>query len=839
MKPLPMRSPENHPMNVPEVLKSTSLSIEGMSCMSCVARIEKALSAVPGVKSAMVNFATETAYISASPDVSLGRLETTIIGAGYQLKKAQERRIDTKEFAITGMSCASCVSRIEKSLRAIDGVQQATVNLATETATIQFTDATSVNALIAAIANAGYQANLIHSTTNDPTTRASHDKTHRAVMLAVLLTAPLVLPMVLEWLGMSAHWMLPTWVQFLLATPVQFYLGARFYRAAWGALKARTGNMDLLVAIGTTAAYGLSVFNSLKYAGDAHTILYFEASAAVITLVLVGKWLEARAKRQTTAAIRALIALRPETARQKRSGKEDVVAIDTLKPGDIVIVRPGERLPADGIVIGGASHVDESLITGESLPVAKHEESHVTGGSINGEGVLEIRTTAVGVESVLSKIIQMIESAQSAKAPVQHLVDKVSAVFVPIVIVIAAITFIAWWWYSQSMETGILNAVAVLVIACPCALGLATPAALMAGTGVAAKYGILIKDAEALEVAHRINTVAFDKTGTLTMGKPQVVAVESAIHDQTMERREIIALAAALNAHSEHPLAKAVLSSAHNESIEMPQAILVNAIAGKGISGTVGVLDLRFGSERLMHELGIPTTQLSDRANQLAEQGYSCSWLATVQPKPLLLGLIAFGDTVKPESFVAIRRLSDQHIHTVLISGDNFGAASSVAKTLAIPQVFANVLPADKADKILELQKPQSDGHAAVTVAMVGDGINDAPALAAADVGIAMSTGTDVAMHTAGITLMRGNPLLVADAIDISKRTYRKIQQNLFWAFIYNVIGIPLAAFGLLSPVIAGAAMAFSSVSVVSNALLLSRWRASATRVNTITGEST
>ncbi|QGX39621.1 heavy metal translocating P-type ATPase [Permianibacter aggregans] len=798
---------------------NTSLPIEGMSCMSCVGRVEKALYAISGVSKVSVNFAVEKAQISHSPEVSEQRLRDAVMAAGYRVPRDEAPRIETREWTLqlTGMSCASCVARIEKALSAVPGVNQASVNFAAEKATVIGPPTLDPNVLLKAVALAGYGARVLDTTSQaaieSPKVadkKANHEG--RAVWWAALLTLPLIIPMLGDLFGQ--HWMLPGWWQLLLATPVQFWLGARFYRAGWAAITAGTGNMDLLVALGTSAAYGLSVFHLLA-PSVAHPALYFEASAAVITLILLGKWLEARAKRQTTEAIRALMALRPDVATVRRAGKESVLTIAEVRVGDRVIVKPGERIPVDGRVIQGDSHVDESMLTGEPLPVAKSINDQVTGGAINGEGVLEIDTTAVGIESVLAKIIRLVESAQGAKAPVQHLVDKVSAVFVPVVIVIALLTWLGWWWFGGDFEGGVLNAVAVLVIACPCALGLATPAALMAGTGVAAKYGILIKDAVALEIAHRVRTVAFDKTGTLTLGQPQVVAVEA----KATERGEVLALAAALNEQSEHPLAKAVLRMADAESISVPEAEHVRAIAGKGISGRVGKLDLRFGSQRLMQELGIDTASLATRAQVLAEKGYSCSWLADIDPKPRLLGLIAFGDMLKPESAAAVQRLHQQHISTVMISGDNKGAASAVAQQLGIDQVFAEVLPEEKSATITRLREDRE-----TVIAMVGDGINDAPALAAADVGIAMSTGTDVAMHTAGITLMRGNPLLVADAIDISRRTYRKIQQNLFWAFIYNIIGIPLAAIGLLSPVIAGAAMAFSSVSVVSNALLLKRW---------------
>ncbi len=813
---------------------SIQLPILGMTCSSCAGRVEKALAKVAGVRAVSVNLANETAYLDTEPGVSRAVLAAAVAEAGYEVPPAVNR---TVTLTIAGMTCASCVGRVEKALNKVAGVSAASVNLASETATINVSEDVAVDSLIAAVADAGYQASLaqpaqstaVATSAQNTGVEQKADQEKRAVIVATLLSLPLVIPMLGELFGQ--HWMLNGWIQLALATPVQFWLGGRFYRAGWKALKAKAGNMDLLVALGTSAAFALSLYHLLFVNHGPHTVLYFEAAAVVITLVLLGKYLEARAKRQTTEAIRALAALRPDIARVQRNGHEKELPIAQVVVGDRVIVKPGERIPVDGIVADGSSHVDESLITGESLPVSKSVGDPVTGGAINGEGLLQLTTTAVGAETVLSRIIRLVETAQGAKAPIQRLVDKVSAVFVPVVLGIAVATFIGWWAFTGNMETAILNAVAVLVIACPCALGLATPAALMAGTGVAAKHGILIKDAEALEIAHRVQVVAFDKTGTLTLGKPQVVAIETA----TTERKEILALAAALNQGSEHPLAKAMLAAAEVEFVSVPDASNIRALPGRGIAGQVGLLELRLGSSRLMQELAIDTSALQSRAAALANQGYTCSWLAVAGDKPRLLGLIAFGDTLKPESAPAITGLNARGIRTVLITGDNAGAGNAVGKKLGISDVLAEVLPADKADHVKALQHaahgsaPMNAHHRRV-VAMVGDGINDAPALAAADVGIAMSTGTDVAMHTAGITLMRGNPLLVLDAIDISRRTYRKIQQNLFWAFIYNIIGIPLAAFGLLNPVIAGAAMAFSSVSVVSNALLLKRWRPLADR---------
>jgi Cu+-exporting ATPase len=780
---------------------SLSVAIQGMTCASCAARVEKVLKQLPGVTDATVNMATETATISGTTD--LASVQRAIEKSGFSVPT------ESLTFDIAGMTCASCSARVEKALSKAPGVLEASVNLATEQATLKLVQGTSAATLIAAVERAGYGAQLPQATSAAVPLRTLPD--WWPVALAMALSLPLISPMLASLAG--AHWMLPGWLQLALATPVQFWLGARFYRAGWKALAAGSGNMDLLVAVGTSAAYGLSVYLLLTLADPMH--LYFEASAVVISLVLLGKWLEARAKRQTTEAIRALQALRPTIARVRLDGVDRDLPIEAIRVGDLVVIRPGERVPVDGEVVEGESQIDESMLTGESLPVDKQPGHAVTGGAINAHGVLVARTTAVGGETTLARIIRLVENAQAAKAPIQRLVDKVSAVFVPVVMVIALATFIGWWLLGGSAEVAILNAVAVLVIACPCALGLATPTAIMAGTGVAARHGILIKDAEALELAHKITTVVFDKTGTLTDGAPHVAACVAA---DGSDSSEVLALAAGLQAGSEHPLARAVLAAATAASIAPRPARAQQALPGRGIVSEVADERYWLGNQRLMAENGIDTAALDGSAAELEAAGRSVSWLARASDRRVL-GLLAFGDAVKSTAAAGVANLKARGIATVMLTGDNRGAAEVAATALGIDSVLAEVLPADKAAHVNQLKT------AGQTVAMVGDGVNDAPALAAADVGIAMSSGSDVAMHTAGITLMRGDPALVADAIDISRRTYAKIRQNLFWAFVYNVVGIPLAAAGLLNPVIAGAAMAFSSVSVVSNALLLRRWR--------------
>jgi Cu+-exporting ATPase len=724
----------------------------------------------------------------------------------------------TFDLPITGMTCASCAGRVERALRKVPGVQVATVNLANERAHVEVSGQIDPAVLLAAVDKAGYGASLEQdSAVQQADQRQRHDTERWQLMVAIVLALPLVLPMILQPFGV--HGMLPAWLQFALATPVQFLLGARFYIAAWKAVRGGAGNMDLLVALGTSAGYGLSVYQWLSAAPGTMPHLYFEASAVVIALVLLGKYLESNAKRQTASAIRALEALRPDRAIRLVNGQEANVAISELSVGDTVVVKPGERFPVDGEVTEGQSHADEALISGESLPVPKQPGDRVTGGAINGEGRLLISTRALGAETVLARIIRLVEAAQSAKAPIQKLVDKVSQVFVPVVLLIAVATLAGWLMAGASLESALINAVTVLVIACPCALGLATPTAIMAGTGVAARHGILIKDAEALERAHEVTTVVFDKTGTLTSGTPRIAHMVALDGDEN----NVLELAGALQRGSEHPLAKAVLDVTTERGLQLETVSNSRALAGRGIAGTLGGRELALGNQRLLQESGLlPESGLTgdalhERAQAWEAEGRTLSWLIELSPQRQALGLFAFGDTLKTGAVEAIAQLNARHISSHLLTGDNRGSARVVAQALGISDVHAEVLPADKAATVVSLKKTG-------VVAMVGDGINDAPALAAADIGIAMGGGTDVAMHAAGITLMRGDPRLIPAALDISRKTYAKIRQNLFWAFVYNLIGIPLAAFGLLNPVLAGAAMALSSVSVVSNALLLKTW---------------
>lgn len=729
----------------------------------------------------------------------------------------------TLNLSLGGMSCASCSSSVEKALLKVPGVQHATVNLATEKAQIEFVAPATPAQISKAVVDAGYKAEILQPSGQIPT-KPSLFKKHKSMVLsegalvaiAVVLTLPLVLPMLAMPFG--KHWMLPGWMQLLLAIPVQFWLGGRFYRGGLKAIQNRAGNMDLLVTIGTSAAFGLSLY--LMSQGNSH--LYFEASSTVIALVMLGKWLEVRAKRQTTQAISALQALRPDTACVRSNGVEKTTLVSAVKLNDHVVVRPGERIPVDGLVLEGSSHVDEALITGESEPILKAVGSQVTGGAVNLNGLLLIQTGAVGTETTLARIIRLVEDAQAAKPDIQKLVDKVSAVFVPLVLVVALFTLLLG---GNSWEQAILNAVAVLVIACPCALGLATPTAIMVGTGVAAQHGILIKDAQALELAHRIQTVVFDKTGTLTVGKPTLMQFEACAGAPN----DLLAKAAAVEAGSMHPLASAVKKRAQLEDVLAPHATDWQDVAGKGLSAKVGDTRVYVGTLRWMQELGVSEAAMQQVQGGIHAHAATRSWVAeqTEQAEQIqstgmdirLLGVLAFGDELKPSAQKAIVSLHALNVRTVLLTGDTLASAERVSAELGIGRVMAEQLPAEKSKAVAALR------NSGQVVAMVGDGINDAPALAMADVGFAMSTGTDVAMHTADITLMRSDPSLVAQTIDISRRTYNKIKQNLFWAFVYNAVGIPLAALGYLNPVLAGTAMALSSVSVVANALMLRNWK--------------
>ena len=717
---------------------------------------------------------------------------------------------EERSFAVQGMTCSACATRVESALRRVPGVVGAEVNLALERAAVTtVAGAVEPTLLAERLAVAGYQLVLPTSAANDPAAQRTEaeriDAERRTVWVAALLTMPMVLGMALRELGYEDLHLMPA-AEVLLATPVQFVLGARFYRAAWRALRAGGANMDVLVALGTTAAYAYSWYLLLTLGAAADGELYFEAAAVIITLVLLGKHMEARAKRATTGAIRRLMALRPARARVRdATGQVRTVPVAQVAVGDMVLVRPGEHIPVDAVVTAGSSDVEEALVTGESAPVAKRPGDSVVGGAVNTTGYLETKATAVGADSTLARIARLVEDAQRGKASVQRLVDRVSAVFVPVVVAIALGTGAAWLGLGAGFETALVAAVSVLVIACPCALGLATPTAIMTGTGAAARAGILIKDVDTLERAPAVRKVLFDKTGTLTVGRPTLAAANACRGDEN----ELLRLAAGVQQASEHPLARAVVAAAAERGLAPPPVADFRNHVGEGVSGTVAGHTLRIGGVEFAG--GEP---MSDPF-PAAPTAQTTVWVAD---EAGLLGTLAFADPVRPQAAAAVQALHRVGIGSVVLSGDAPATVAALAGSVGIRDVRGGVRPAQKADAVRELA-------ATGAVAMVGDGVNDAPALAAADVSIAMGTGTDIAMATAGVTLMRPDLALVPAALAASRATFCKIKQNLFWAFVYNVAGIGAAALGYLSPTIAGAAMAFSSVCVIGNSLLLTRWR--------------
>ncbi|SUS05649.1 Copper-exporting P-type ATPase [uncultured Defluviicoccus sp.] len=717
--------------------------------------------------------------------------------------------------AIAGMTCAACAGRVEKALARVSGAANPRVNLALERADVERVDpALDAGLLVSAVEKAGYRAALLD---DEAGAAADHDAQAAAearselirLTIAAVLAVPIVLPMLAAPFGLAFH--LPGPLQALLAAPVQFWIGARFYKGAWKALKTGTGTMDVLVALGTTAAYVYSLGVVVAGAGDGHG-LYFEAAVVVITLVLLGKWLETGAKRSATTAIRELMALKPEKAWLESEGEFRQVPIGLVRAGDVVMVRPGERVPVDGVIEEGASELDEALITGESMAVARGPGEPVIGGAINGTGRLRVRATAVGASSTLARIVRLVENAQSGKASIQRLVDRVTRVFVPAVVLAAAATLAGWLLAGAGVERGLIAAVAVLVVACPCALGLATPMALVAGTGVAARHGILVKDIAALERAHKVDTVVFDKTGTLTLGRPQVsdVVITAGARD------DVLACVQSVQGGSEHPLAHAIADYCRGLGLEPRTATGVRSVPGAGVVGVVDGRRVAIGNEGLMQAEGIDAAALVVPAQRLEAEGKTTMRIA-IDGAPA--AVVAVADRARPEALAAVQALSRRGLRTLVLSGDVARVAAAVGAALGVAEVQGGVTPDGKLKTIEELR------HAGRTVAMVGDGINDAPALAGADIGIAMGSGTAVALETAGITLMRADPWLVAAALDISRATWRRIHYNLFWAFAYNVIALPLAASGHLSPELAGAAMAMSSLSVVASSLQLRRWK--------------
>jgi len=809
-----------------------SIRITGMTCTTCARTIAKGLSHTTGVKQANVNFASEKASIEYDPTkVDLAKIKDAVSQLGYGV--ATKKSI----FPVGGMTCASCVARVEEALSSVPGVISASVNLASEKATVEYLEGTGLADMRRAVKDAGYELGPEAQALEDVTTAAQREirVIRSRFIIAVILAAAI---MALMW---SPSFAGKSYLLWALATPVQFWAGLRFYRGAWGALKHKTSDMNTLIAVGTSVAYFYSMiavlFPGLFATGVVELHLYFDTSAAIIALILLGRFLEARARGQTSEAIKKLIGMQPKTALVIRDSKEREIPIEEVQVGDLILVRPGDRVPVDGIVRQGYSSVDESMITGESIPVEKKVGDEVIGATINKTGSLQFEATKVGKDTMLAHIVRMVEEAQGSKAPIQRLVDVIASYFVPAVIGIAIVTFVVWYFVgpAPALTFAFLNFVAVLVIACPCALGLATPTAIMVGTGKGAEHGILIRNGEALERAHQINTVLLDKTGTLTRGEPSVIDVIAAPFSSP---EEVLRLSASAEHSSEHPLGEAVVKAALEKKLELSPSSDFNAIPGQGIEAIVEGKKLCLGNLMLMKERGFSLNGLEKKAAEFLERGKTVMFLGRDSQ---VAGIIALADTLKPGAKEALQALHKMTIETAMITGDNRRTAEAIAREAGIDRVLAEVLPEHKAG---EVKKLQEEGK---VVAMVGDGINDAPALAQADVGIAIGTGTDVAMETGDITLIRGDLMGVATAISLSKRTMRTIRQNLFWAFAYNTALIPVAAgvlylafgnvgvpsglhfilgeYGFLNPILAAAAMAASSITVVSNSLRLRRFK--------------
>ena len=783
-----------------------SFEVTGMTCAACAGRVEKAVASMPGVDKATVNLALEKLNVSFDAGAySPAKIAETVRATGYGIREAQVT------FNISKMTCSSCAGRIEKAMLSVPGVLSAAVNLALETASVHYIPGQTTPAIIAkASGDAGYPANISEETGDDREKEILATQRSDLIELSVatVLSVPLVLQMILMLLGVDLA--IPPLAELALATPIQFWIGRRFYRAAWSALKARAGNMDQLVVIGTSAAYFYSVWMLITLGAASKDHLYFEASAVVITLILAGKVLEARAKRSASSALRQLMSLRPDKAVVLRTGEEIEVAISEVLIGDVIIIKPGERLPVDGEIIRGESELDESLITGESMPVVRQKGDMVIAGSINGAGLLRVRAKKIGSDTTLAKIAKLVEEAQTGKAPIQRLVDRIAAIFVPVVLGISLVTLLGWMASGASFEVAITAAISVLVIACPCALGLATPTALVAGTGVAAQHGILIRDIETLERAKNIDTVVFDKTGTLTIGKPEIVNILTF----GLSEDELLTLVGSAQSGSEHPLGKAIVSAAKAKKLALTAPTEFKGKIGDGITATVNGTTVLVGRRSFVAPNA--SGEMQAVAEEMANQGQTVVWVAN---DANVLGLIGLADTPRPEAAAAVASLKSDGIRTMLLTGDNPQTAAHIANLVGIDEVKSEMRPDDKVAAIKALV---DDGR---HVAMVGDGVNDAPALAIADLGIAMGGGADVALETAGFVLMQSDPGLVQASLKVARATSLKIRQNLFWAFIYNVIGIPIAALGFLNPALAGAAMAFSSVSVVGNSLLLKRWK--------------
>ncbi|MBD8067784.1 heavy metal translocating P-type ATPase [Bacillus sp. PS06] len=791
--------------------ENVSLSITGMTCAACASRIEKNIGKVPGVQKANVNLATEKASVTYNPDeASVEEIIAKIKKTGYGV---QEEKVN---FNITGMTCAACATRIEKVLNKVDGVTDAVVNLATEKANVEFIPGkTTIDQLIAAIKKAGYGAKLRGEADGDYE-RSAREQAYKiqktkftvGALLSIFFLVQMISDFTMEY-GNGGFFHMSPWVQFLLATPVQFYVGGHYYRDAYNAVRGGSANMAVLVVLGTSAAYFYSLIVTILGTGQ---FLYYEAAVIVMTLIVLGKLLETRAKGQTSEAIKKLMGLQAKTARVIRGGEEIDIPLEDVQVGDVLFVRAGEKVPVDGEIIDGSTTVDESMLTGESMPVSKKIGDTVIGATVNKHGAFKFKAKKVGKDTALSQIIKLVEEAQGSKAPIQHLVDKISGIFVPIVIVIALFTF-AITYFLVGFIPALVSTIAVLVIACPCALGLATPTAVMVGTGKGAEYGLLIKGAEHLQKSQRVTTVVLDKTGTITKGEPDVTDI---VTYGNFSEDDLLQMAASAEKGSEHPLGEAIVNKAKEKGLQLQDSENFHAIPGHGIEVKINNKLVLIGNKKLMIKNNVEITNALSRMEKLEGEGKTAMLMAV---DGSLAAIIAVADTVKETSSEAIRVMKQMGIEVIMITGDNQLTAKAIAKQVGVDQVLAEVLPEDKSAEV-EILKQKGK-----VVAMVGDGINDAPALAAADVGIAIGTGTDVAMEAADITLMRGDLMGIVDIISLSKATMRKIRQNLFWAFAYNVILIPVAAIGLLNPILAGGAMAFSSVSVVGNTLFLRNWK--------------
>ncbi|MEH7178716.1 heavy metal translocating P-type ATPase [Neobacillus vireti] len=797
-------------------LKETNLQISGMTCAACATRIEKGINKLEGVVTANVNLALEKSAVKYDPEkLKVEDIEKKIRDLGYDVVT------EKAEFDITGMTCAACSTRIEKGLNKLEGVMKANVNLALEKATVEYNGtAISPTDIIKKVENLGYGAHIKEDAkeTSDYRQKEINKQTKKFIFSAIL-SLPLLWAMVGHFSFTSFIWVpeafMNPWVQLALATPVQFIIGAQFYIGAYKALKNKSANMDVLVALGTSAAYFYSLYLSImSISMGTHTIeLYYETSAVLITLIILGKLFEAKAKGRSSEAIKKLMGLQAKTASVERNGLEQEIPLEEVIVGDILYIKPGEKIPVDGKIIEGNSAIDESMLTGESVPVDKSIGDEVIGATLNKNGFIKVEAKKVGRDTALAQIIKVVEEAQGSKAPIQRLADKISGIFVPIVVGIAVIAFIIWyvWVAPGDFAEALEKMIAILVIACPCALGLATPTSIMAGSGRAAEYGILFKGGEHLEMTHRISTVVLDKTGTVTNGTPVLTDVFT---NQFFDENEFLSLVASAEKQSEHPLAQAIVEGINEKGIPLKNVTEFEAIPGFGIKAMVDGKELLVGTRKLMNKYNVQVDGVLAQMDELEKVGKT-AMLAAINGQ--YAGTVAVADTIKETSKMAISRLKNMGLDVIMITGDNHQTALAIAKQAGIDQVIAEVLPEGKAD---EIKKLQAQGK---KVAMVGDGINDAPALAVADIGMAIGTGTDVAMEAADITLIRGDLNSIADAIFMSKKTITNIKQNLFWALAYNSLGIPVAALGFLAPWLAGAAMAFSSVSVVLNALRLQK----------------